>query len=214
MRNLIAAEMMGRLARMWALGVAISITQTLAIGAELAHGQEIAATVRGDPAGREEERKRLFMSLRQAGTETEGLARALDIWLFWLEAPDAETASMMNQALERRRRYDLAGALMILDELVERTPQWAEAWNQRATVLFEMGRDDRSLADVERVLTLEPKHFGAMAGQAIILMRQGRMRAAQSILRRAVEIHPFLAERAMIVPGPGEVEPRPGERRL
>lgn len=64
------------------------------------------------------------------------------------------------------------------------------------------------------VLALEPKHFGAMAGQAIIRMRQGRMRAAQSILRRAVEIHPFLAERAMIVPRPGEVEPRPGERRL
>jgi hypothetical protein len=53
-----------------------------------------------------------------------------------------------------------------------------------------------------------------MAGQAVILMRMGRFRAAQSILRRTVEIHPFLPERVMIVPGPDEIAPKPGERRL
>ena len=206
--------MMGRLTRIWVLAVALAISQTLATGAEPARGQEIAATVRGDPAEHARERQRVFRSLRQAGTAAEGLAREMDVWRFWLEAPDEETATLMNRALDRRRKHDFSGALNHLDELVEHAPQWAEAWNQRATVLFEMGREDRSLADIEQVLRLEPEHFGAMAGQAIILMRQGRMRPAQSILRRAVEIHPFLAERAMIVPGPDEVEPRPGERRL
>lgn len=204
-----------RIARLGALAAAcIALAQTIAPVTRVGFAQEFAATVRGDPAERQEQRERLFRLLRQAGTEAEGLRIAFDIWSYWLEAPDRQAASLMNRALERRRRYDLSGALTILDDLVERAPQWAEAWNQRATVLFEMGREERSLADVERVLMLEPKHFGAMAGQAIILMRQGRMRAAQSILRRAVEIHPFLAERAMIVPRPGEVEPAPGERRL
>ncbi len=204
-----------RLARSGVLAAAcIALAQTIPPVTQVGFAQEFAATVRGDPAERQEQRERLFRLLRQAGTEAEGLRIEMDIWLYWLEAPDAEAASLMNLALERRRKYDFARALMILDDLVERAPQWAEAWNQRATVLFEMGRADRSLADVERVLMLEPKLFGAMAGQAIMLMRQGRMRAAQSILRRAVEIQHILGDRAMIVPRPGEVEPRPGERRL
>ena len=41
-------------------------------------------------------------------------------------------------------------------------------------------------------------------------MRHGRFATAQSILRRAVEIHPYLRERAMIVPAPGEG----GERKI
>lgn len=204
----------GPLRSICALAVAFALAQSIPPGAEPAYAQEIAATVRDDPAGRQAERERLFRSLRQAGTEAEGLRRELDLWLFWLEAPDEETAALMNRALDRRRKHDFSGALKILDDLVERAPQWAEAWNQRATVLFEMGREEPSLADVEQVLRLEPKHFGAMAGQAIALMRQNRGRAAQSILRRAVEIHPFLAERTMIVPRPGEVQPKPGERRL
>lgn len=192
----------------------LALAQSIPPLTAVAFAQEIAATVRGDPAERQEQRERLFRLLRQAGTQAEGLRIELNIWTYWLEAPDPEAASLMNRALERRRMYDFSRALAILDDLVARAPRWAEAWNQRATVLFEMGREDRSLADVERVLMLEPKHFGAMAGQAIMLMRQGRFRAAQSILRLAVEIHPFLAERAMIVPKPGEVEPAPGERRL
>lgn len=201
--------------RLIALAAAcIALAQTILPVTQVGFAQEIAATVRGEPAKRQEEGERLFRLLRQAGTAAEGLRIELDIWSYWLEAPDAEAAGLMNRALERRRKHDFSGAVTILDDLVERAPQWAEAWNQRATVLFEMGREDRSLADVERVLRLEPKHFGAMAGQAIILMRQGRMRAAQSILRRAVAIHPFLAERSMIVPRPGEVEPGPGDRRL
>lgn len=186
----------------------------IAVPAAPARAQAIAATVRGDPAAYAAERERLFRYLRQAGSEAEGRAIEYEIWLLWLEAPDAGSARLMNRALERRRMIDLAGARAILDELVARAPDWAEAWNQRATVLFEQGHLERSLADVERTLALEPKHFGALAGQAMILMRQGRMRAAQSILRRAVEIHPFLAERAMLLPVPGERPPQPGERRL
>lgn len=203
---------LARRATLVAACIALALTSPPATGVALA--QQAVATVRGDPAEHQEQRQRLFRLLRQAGTAAEGLAIEMDIWSYWLEAPDAEAASLINRALERRRKHDFARALMILDDLVEQAPQWSEGWNQRATVLFEMGLEDRSLADIEKVLRLEPKHFGALAGQAVILMRQGRMRVAQSILRRAVEIHPFLAERAMIVPRPGEVEPRPGERRL
>jgi tetratricopeptide (TPR) repeat protein len=185
----------------------------LAVTHSSGHAQRIESTVAGDPADRAATREQLFRALAAAPNEGEALACELDIWRFWLEAPDAEAAAQMNRALDRRRVYDLSGALALLDELVAAKPDWAEAWNQRATIRFGLEDFDGSLADIEEVLRLEPKHFGAMAGQAIILMRHGRFATAQSILRSAVAIHPFLAERAMIVPAPGEPQPGAPEKR-
>lgn len=149
------------------------------------------------------ERERLFGALARAQTEAESKLLVTEIWAFWFEPPNGEAGRLMGQAQERRRRYDPAGALRLLDELVGRVPDWAEGWNQRATVRFEMGRFDESLDDIEKVLALEPNHFGAMAGQAVILMHQGRHRTARSVLERAIEVHPFLPERRYILPVDG-----------
>ena len=96
------------------------------------------------------------------------------------------------------------GAPSILDKLVETAPDWAEAWNQRATIRYLLRDFEGSLADIDRVLALEPKHFGALSGQAIILMHQGKMAAGQIALRKAVEIDPFLSERALIMGPAGQ----------
>ena len=69
---------------------------------------------------------------------------------------------------------------------------------------------DGALADVDHAIALEPRHFAAMSGRAIILMRQGRFRLAQTQLREAVAIHPFLKERAMIVPEAPDTPAAPG----
>lgn len=201
-----AAPLACRLLILVALGVAIG-----GLGSAPVLAQGVSATVRGDAAAHAAERDRLFRFLSQAQTERDGFAMEMEVWRHWLKAPDAETAALMNRALERRRVYDFAGAEDILDRALAMAPDYAEAWNQRATIRFEREDFSGALADIETALRLEPKHFGAMAGQAIILMRQGRFDTAQSILRRAVAIHPFLAERAMIVPRPGESAPDAGK---
>ena len=150
-----------------------------------------------------DERIWLFNALRTAPTESAGKAIAQEIWRFWmLQAPDPASGAVMKQVQDRRQAYDFAGAMVLLDELVTRAPDWSEAWNQRATVLFFQENYDRSLEDVEKTLALEPKHFGALAGKAIILMRLGRIPQSQEALRTAVAIHPWLSERAMLVPKP------------
>ena len=110
----------------------------------------------------------------------------------------------MEQALEHRGARDYPGAATILDKLVESAPDWAEAWNQRATIRYLLRDFEGSLADIDRVLALEPKHFGALSGQAIILMHQGKMAAGQLVLRKAVEIDPFLSERALLMGPAGQ----------
>jgi tetratricopeptide (TPR) repeat protein len=83
--------------------------------------------------------------------------------------------------------------------VVKQAPDYAQGWNQRAFILFLQEKYDQSLSDIEKALELEPRHFGAMAGQARILMRQCRFVTGQKTLKQAVKIHPFLRERSMIV---------------
>ena len=162
------------------------------------------AHLRGDPAVYREEGERLFEFLAAVRTETEARAMEREIWLHWFRAPDVEAGSLMAEAIDRRRAYDLAGAVAILDRLVGYAPDWAEGWNQRATIRFMQGDYPGSLMDIEETLKREPRHFGALAGMAIILTRQGRVRQAQTVLKHAVTIHPFLKERGMIVQVPEE----------
>ena len=151
------------------------------------------------------EREWLFEALKTAPTEEIGAAVADQIWHFWFRQwPDDRSNQVMAKAMERRDLHDYAGAIEHLDELVTLAPDWAEAWNQRATILFFRDQLDRSLEDVEKVLALEPKHFGALAGKAVILMHQGRVELGQKALREALEVHPWLKERSMLLKAPGQ----------
>jgi len=196
MRKVRLAAMQGFLAGLFGAFVLLGspATPTLA---------EDTPALRGDPATYADENDRLFGFLGAAKTEAEARSIEDEIWRHWFLAPDAKAAELMGRAMERRRNYDFAGAVEILDELIAANPDWAEAWNQRATIRFMQGDLPGSLADVEETLQREPRHFGALAGMAIILTQQGRTEQAQAILRKAVKIDPFLREKAMIVSVPG-----------
>jgi len=165
---------------------------------------EESSALRGDPATYADESERLLGFLGAANTEAEARSIEDEIWRHWFLAPDARAAELMGRAMERRRNYDFAGAVEILDQLIAANPDWAEAWNQRATIRFMQGDLPGSLADVEETLQREPRHFGALAGMALILTQQGRIEQAQAILRKAVKIDPFLRERALLVTVPGD----------
>lgn len=170
----------------------------LIVAAGPAIAQDGTLTLRGDAAVEAEEREQLFTALAGASNPMEANDLTSKIWALWFHAPSAAAAAIMEQALERRSANDYSGAATILDKLVESAPDWAEAWNQRATIRYLLRDFEGSLADIDRVLALEPKHFGALSGEALILMQQGKMAAAQMVLRKAVEIHPFLSERALL----------------
>ncbi|MFN0264388.1 tetratricopeptide repeat protein [Tepidamorphus sp. 3E244] len=177
----------------------------LMIAGLLACTPQFAGAQEQRPAQSSDIRDWLFEALKTAPTQQIGTEVANQIWRHWFQqAPDATASELMAAATKRRREYDFAGAIEILDKLVEHSPEWAEAWNQRATVLFFQDRFDESLEDVDKVLELEPKHFGALAGKGVILMRQGRMQLSQKALRRAVEIHPWIQERNLLLNVPGE----------
>ena len=151
----------------------------------------------------EARRDRLFEQLKNAKTEPEGRAVENAIWQMWMaEAPTPEIARTVKAAMDARQAYDYDRALTLIDTVVAAAPAYAEGWNQRAFIRFLKEDLDGALDDLDRALELEPRHFGALSGKAIILMQQGRMELGQQALREAVEIHPWLKERPMLVPAP------------
>lgn len=67
----------------------------------------------------------------------------------------------------------------------------------RATAHFLRGAYEQSLSDIEKALALEPRHFGALSGQALIFHSQGKRDQAIEAMRKALDIHPWLPERSL-----------------
>ncbi len=151
---------------------------------------------------RAQERTNLFNDLRTAPNEAIGRAAEERIWRFWVTGPSEDATALVAKAMERRRWYDFAGALKLLDDAVKIAPEWAEAWNQRAFIHFLRESYEKSLEDLDKALEREPMHFAAMSGKARIFMRQGRIELGQRVLRQAVKIHPWLRERDLLLASP------------
>src|SRR5690606_40202851 len=101
----------------------------------------------------------------------------------------------MREVLLARGNGNIAEALRLLDILVVDYPDYAEGWNQRATIHYMMGNLDLSIADCAKVLALEPRHFGALSGRALIYLQQGKRALALRDMAAALAVHPFLTER-------------------
>jgi tetratricopeptide (TPR) repeat protein len=153
----------------------------------------------------------LFALLKATKADAEGEEIVAQIWQIWRKSGDAEVDELAHRASLAMGQGLPVLAMPMLDDIVKRLPDWAEGWNIRATALFMMGEYDRSLADIDKVLALEPRHFGAIAGIGLIQMGKGDNRAALSAFRRALQVNPFLRERHGLIP---TLEKEVGERPL
>jgi tetratricopeptide (TPR) repeat protein len=144
---------------------------------------------RGDPA---KGLDFLFGALKLAPDEDSAKSIEERIWAQWT-ASGSDTANLLmgrvKQAIEGNDN-DLA--IRLLDAIVEIRPLYVEAWNRRATVFFLKKDYASSLKDLRKVLALEPRHFGALAGLGMIMQEIGNDKDALAAYRRAADIHPHL----------------------
>ena len=138
----------------------------------------------------------LFRALKESSVEHEARKYEQEIWKSWLKSDDFKVNNLMQKALRKREGYDFNGALEILNQVIEIKPDYPEVWNQRATVYFHQGELEKSLIDIARTLELEPRHFGSLAGRAVIRLQQGKPALARQNVIEALKFHPFLKERA------------------
>ncbi len=135
----------------------------------------------------------LFEELFDAKNINEAEYIEQNIWETWTNHPKNKyltiklengTFSMNNQ------QYQLA--LKLFTDVIEEDPSWAEGWNKRATLLYLMGNYKASLKDIEKVLNLEPRHFGALSGRAQIYLSFKEYEKAITDLEKAKSIYPLI----------------------
>lgn len=123
--------------------------------------------------------------------QAEGVIR--QIWGHWLDTDNEELSSVMDAGIDDMSNSDLKVALERFTEAIDLKPDFAEAWNKRATVYYMLGDFEKSSRDVEETLKLEPRHFGALSGQGMILLNQQKPRKALEYFKRALDMNPFMS---------------------
>lgn len=169
------------------------------LAATLANPQLARASKTGvTPVAEEPALDKLFTDLKNAPDEHQAKRIAARIWQHWFFQPNGAVQHLMTRAQAARRAGLLKEAITELDKIIEVAPNYVEGWNQRATVLFMLGRDAESVRDIQQVLRIEPRHFGALAGLGLIHMRAKNWKSAIASFERALKLHPFLGEKALI----------------
>ncbi len=116
------------------------------------------------------------------------------IWEAWLDAESPSVNLMMERSLVALDGDDMPTALSLLNAIVDLRPDYAEGWNKRATLFFLMEDYDQSMADIQKTLELEPRHFGALTGLSSILSAYGEYEKALEAYQEALKINPFLPD--------------------
>jgi tetratricopeptide (TPR) repeat protein len=155
-------------------------------------GAGVHAETAADAGDREQVLDTLFESLATAPSKEDADLVTASIWRVWGDSGSDTVNLLMDRALEAMKKEEFDTALLILDEVVELEPRFAEGWNRRATVHFRLGYYSASVADIQHTLILEPRHFGAMSGLGAILKETGREKSALEVFRRALTFNPHL----------------------
>lgn len=133
----------------------------------------------------------LFDQLR-AAEEAQARRIEKDIWLEWSRSGSPAFDLLLERGRKAMEQGDPEAAIEHLTALIDHAPEFAEGWNARATAYFQAGLHGPSVADIQRALALNPRHFGAMAGFAMILEQAGQTAQARAVYEAALAIHPHL----------------------
>ena len=115
------------------------------------------------------------------------------IWEIWSTHPtDNKLTIELSKGTDLMQGSTLSQSIEIFSDLIELDPNWAEAWNKRATALYLIGDYEGSQKDIDRVLELEDRHFGALAGQGLVNIKLENYEKAIESYKRAQEIYPAM----------------------
>jgi tetratricopeptide (TPR) repeat protein len=110
----------------------------------------------------------------------------------WARMGSAEQQEKLARIQEAAQNQEFSSAAAQAGSLIRTAPDYAEAWNERAKIYFQMNRDADSIADCQRALELNPYHFGAASGMAQCYLRLNQIPEAIAAFKLTAKLHPRL----------------------
>jgi tetratricopeptide (TPR) repeat protein len=132
----------------------------------------------------------LFTRLHDSTRPDTARVVELMIWTIWNESGAEDLDALMQAGEAAMAREDYPRAKAKFDAVIKARPDFAEAWNKRATMFYLAGAYPESLADIEKVLELEPRHFGALSGLGLVNLALEREAAAIDAFERVLSLYP------------------------
>ena len=134
---------------------------------------------------------KLFDQLKTSNNYENSKKIESKIWKLWTTHPSEESlTALLADGSFYMSQNKLETAYETFTKTIELDSNWAEAWNKRATVLYLMGKYELSLADIDKVLKLEKRHFGALSGQGLVQTALKNYQKAIDSYIEAHKIHP------------------------
>ena len=152
---------------------------------------------------RESELNNLFKQLKNSEA-TKAIEIENKIWKIWSIHPSNDRrgyrlTELLAQGSFLMTKGELNKAYEIFSQIILVDPNWSEAWNKRATVLYLLGLYQQSQKDIDVVLKLEKRHFGALAGQGLVNIQLKNYEKAILSYKKAQEIYPSMQSAEIMI---------------
>ena len=135
----------------------------------------------------------LFDQLKNTTNYQKSKKIETEIWELWTTHPSkSNLTALMADGSIYMNQNKLETAYNTFTKTIQLDPNWAEAWNKRATVLYLMGKYELSQADIDQVLKLEERHFGALTGQGLVQTALKNYQKAIDSYIEAHKVHPHM----------------------
>lgn len=112
------------------------------------------------------------------------------IYELWSDTGSPSMDLLLSRGRSALEAGDTTRAVDHFSALIDHAPDFAEGYNGRATAYFQQGRFGLSVEDIRRTLELNPRHFGAMTGLALILEELGEIDGALLAWREVERLNP------------------------
>ena len=135
--------------------------------------------------------KDLFNQLLETEDDKEIERITINIWDIWHETNDMNIKADFVRGVGLMNNGNIDVSVNYFTRVIKNNPNFAEAWNKRATAHFMMGNFDLSMQDISQTLNLEPRHFGALDGMSLIFIHTNQYEKAIEIYDKMLEIFPY-----------------------
>ncbi len=131
----------------------------------------------------------LFDRLKSADA-TEFAQIQAQIYTEWSKSGSATVDLLLRRGQDALATGDWVTAVDHFTAAIDEDPTFAEAYNGRATALYMLEEIGPSIDDIRETLVLNPRHFGAMSGFAVILEELGRPSEALEVYKQISDLAP------------------------